>query len=95
LAKRKLSTKEKYDRIARRYDLMELFPEVLYFGQFRKLLFAKIKGEKLLEVGVGTGKNIPYYPPGIKVTAIDFSEEMFTRINILLWNQGSSMSKTN
>lgn len=29
---------------------------------------------KVLEVGVGTGKNIEYYPEGIDITAIDFSE---------------------
>lgn len=58
---------------------MELFPEFLFFSKFRKELFSAIKGETLLEVGVGTGKNIPFYPKGVKVTAIDFSEEMLKR----------------
>lgn len=34
---------------------------------------------KVLELGVGTGKNIEYYPEGIDITAIDFSEKMLER----------------
>lgn len=33
----------------------------------------------VLEVGVGTGKNIQYYPDNINVTAIDFSEKMLEK----------------
>lgn len=31
---------------------------------------------KILELGVGTGKNIPFYPHGVDMTAIDISERM-------------------
>lgn len=72
-------TKEKYNRNAGHYDLMELFPESILFGRFRKKLFSGIEGKTLLEVGVGTGKNIPYYPPDINITAIYFSIEMLRR----------------
>ncbi|NLW30260.1 MAG: class I SAM-dependent methyltransferase [Fibrobacter sp.] len=75
----KLTTQEKYNRNARHYDLMELFPESLFFNRFRRELFSKVKGNKIIEVGVGTGKNIPFYPPGKKIIAIDFSEEMLKR----------------
>lgn len=33
-------------------------------------------GEQILEIGVGTGLNLPYYPAGCMVTGIDISEEM-------------------
>jgi ubiquinone/menaquinone biosynthesis C-methylase UbiE len=33
----------------------------------------------VLEIGVGTGKNIPYYPEGVHVTAIDLSPGMLKR----------------
>ncbi|HDL18033.1 MAG TPA: class I SAM-dependent methyltransferase, partial [Bacteroidetes bacterium] len=33
----------------------------------------------VLEVGVGTGKNIPYYPEKVEVVAIDFSPKMLNR----------------
>jgi ubiquinone/menaquinone biosynthesis C-methylase UbiE len=32
-----------------------------------------------LEIGVGTGKNIPHYPPDSRVIGVDFSEEMLKR----------------
>jgi phosphatidylethanolamine/phosphatidyl-N-methylethanolamine N-methyltransferase len=76
MPRRNLTTREKYDRMAREYDLMELLPEALFFGRFRKALFAMIRGRTLLEVGVGTGKNIEYYPRDMQVTAVDFSAEM-------------------
>ena len=34
------------------------------------------KEVKLLEAGVGTGKNIAYYPPDVEAYAIDFSKKM-------------------
>ena len=79
MSRKNRSTKEKYDRMARGYDLMELLPETLFFGRFRKTLFAMIRGRTLLEVGVGTGKNLPYYPRGMQITAVDFSSEMLQR----------------
>jgi len=30
----------------------------------------------VLEVGVGTGKNFPYYPPNVTVTGIDLADQM-------------------
>ena len=30
----------------------------------------------MLEAGVGTGRNLPFYPAGIELTAIDLSEQM-------------------
>jgi ubiquinone/menaquinone biosynthesis C-methylase UbiE len=39
----------------------------------------RIKGGKVLEVGVGTGKNMDYYPDGIEITAVDLSPRMLKR----------------
>ena len=35
-----------------------------------------MEGINILEVGVGTGKNFPYYLVDVEITAIDFSEKM-------------------
>ena len=39
----------------------------------------RIVGNRVLEVGVGMGKNLPYYPKGMKVSAIDLSLLMLER----------------
>lgn len=68
-------TKARYNRIASIYDLMEMFPE-RRFASMRQKLWSQIPDGEVLEVGVGTGKNFAYYPPGIKVTGIDLSDRM-------------------
>jgi phosphatidylethanolamine/phosphatidyl-N-methylethanolamine N-methyltransferase len=71
--------RKRYDRIAPFYDWMEGMMERLAFRKLRARLWAQVTGEKLLEVGVGTGKNIPYYPPGVEVAGIDLSPRMLER----------------
>ncbi|MFW6150972.1 MAG: class I SAM-dependent methyltransferase [Chloroflexota bacterium] len=69
----------RYDRIAPVYDLMEGLIEHGRYGRWRALLWSKVEGGQVLEVGVGTGKNLPYYPPQAEVTAIDISPKMLQR----------------
>lgn len=72
-------TQARYDRIAPFYDVMETFMERSVVGQLRHELWSRISATHILEVGVGTGKNIPYYPKNARVTAIDLSERMMDR----------------
>ena len=67
-------TKARYTRIAPLYDFIEAIPERA-FKPWRKKLLAKAKG-KILEIGVGTGKNFPHYPYGACVTGIDIADRM-------------------
>ena len=72
-------TKKRYDRLARFYDVLEAPVERLRFAAWRTKLRDRISGERALEVGVGTGKNLPYYPRDVKMTAIDLSPRMLER----------------
>jgi ubiquinone/menaquinone biosynthesis C-methylase UbiE len=72
-------TRKRYNRIAPFYDLMEAPIERMIFSSWRKRLKYRVKGKKALEVGVGTGKNLTYYPSNIQITAIDLSPGMIAR----------------
>jgi len=71
--------KRRYNRIAPLYDLMEGLIERSRYGKWRELLWSKMEGINILEVGVGTGKNFPYYPANAEITAVDFSDKMLKR----------------
>jgi len=58
---------------------MEAPLEFLRLASWREKLRSCIVGNRALEIGAGTGKNLPYYPPGVKITAIDFSRRMLSR----------------
>lgn len=68
--------RRRYDRLAPWFDSLEGFLEGLLFRRLRKQLWAKVEGEHILEVGVGTGKNFAFYPADAHMTAIDFSPGM-------------------
>jgi ubiquinone/menaquinone biosynthesis C-methylase UbiE len=71
--------RRRYDRIAPLYDLMEGLVERTRYSKWRELLWSRVEGSEILEVGVGTGKNFPYYSLNAEITAIDFSEKMLSR----------------
>jgi ubiquinone/menaquinone biosynthesis C-methylase UbiE len=73
------SIPKRYNRIAFIYDLIEAPLEFLRLASWREKLRSCIVGGRALEVGVGTGKNMFYYPPGVKISAIDFSRRMLSR----------------
>jgi len=72
------STRERYQRIAAFYDALDLPFEYRRYRQLRPLLFAEMTGT-ILDAGVGTGRNFPFYPVGAKVIGIDLSPAMLAR----------------
>lgn len=82
------TVRDRYDRLAPVYDLMEGFMEVASFRKWRSLLWSKVEAGRILEVGVGTGKNMPYYPCGAEMVAIDLSERMLARARSRAERQG-------
>src|SRR6478672_1720778 len=64
-----------YDKLAKVYDFT--FGPTLHPGRLRAIERMDIQsGERVLEVGVGTGINLSLYPKKCSVTGIDFSESM-------------------
>ena len=70
-------TRARYQRISGLYDLMEILPERRYIP-WREDLWAQVRGPRILEIGVGTGKNLPFYSPELEVTAIDLTPGMLS-----------------
>ena len=64
-----MSFREKYARLGERYEVLEK-PLDRFFCPLRKKAAAFARG-RVLEVGVGVGKMLPYYPPGIELHAVD------------------------
>lgn len=72
---------KRYNRIAPYFDGLEALIEGMVFSRWRKRLWAKVEGEHILEVGVGTGRNFRYYPNWKRFTAVDFSPNMLAIAN--------------
>lgn len=66
---------ERYDRFARWYDVVEGVPDLLGIRNLRQRMLRQASG-RILEVAVGTGKNLRYYPRGCRIIALDLSGEM-------------------
>lgn len=71
-------TRARYQRLSRFYDLME-GPAESRYRPWREKLWKLVSGPRVLEVGVGTGKNMPFWPKGIRMTAIDLTPGMLER----------------
>ena len=69
---------QRYQRIAPFYDLLDLPFEHRRYARIRAEIFDGLSG-RLLDAGVGTGRNIAYYPDAAEVTGIDLSPAMLQR----------------
>jgi phosphatidylethanolamine/phosphatidyl-N-methylethanolamine N-methyltransferase len=67
-----------YEKLASVYDLA--FGPALQPGRIAAVTRMNVQsGEHVLEVGVGTGINLPLYPRACSVTGIDFSSSMLEK----------------
>lgn len=71
-------TRRRYNRGACFYDLLEGVIE-LRFGRWRRELWARVPRGRTLELGVGTGRSLRFYPSDAEIIAIDFSPRMLAR----------------
>lgn len=66
-----------WDRYAPSYDKQMAFLDRVPFGGGREWLAARASG-RVLEVAVGTGRNLPHYPAETSITGIELSPAMLT-----------------
>ena len=64
-----------YDNLAPKYDKCIGFFEKVLFGDGRRWACSQATGD-VLEVAIGTGRNLIFYPEGAFVTGIDLSPAM-------------------
>lgn len=64
-----------WDKSAPSYDRQIGFLEKIWFSGGREWLCSRATGD-VLEVAVGTGRNLPFYPKDVRITAIDLSPVM-------------------
>jgi ubiquinone/menaquinone biosynthesis C-methylase UbiE len=67
--------KRVWDKSASSYDRQMAFFEKTWFGSGREWLGERARG-RVLEVAIGTGRNLPHYPAGATVTGIELSPVM-------------------
>jgi ubiquinone/menaquinone biosynthesis C-methylase UbiE len=68
----------RYQRIAPLYDLLDAPFEHGRYRQIRPVLWRGLHG-RLLDAGVGTGRNFSSYPAGAEVIGVDLSPAMLMR----------------
>jgi ubiquinone/menaquinone biosynthesis C-methylase UbiE len=64
-----------WDAMAPRYDRTMHWAERRLLAGGRPWVCSRAEGD-VLEVGAGTGANLPHYPPGVRITGIDLSPAM-------------------
>jgi ubiquinone/menaquinone biosynthesis C-methylase UbiE len=64
-----------YEKTAPRYDRQIGFFERILFEGGRQWVCSRARGE-VLEIAIGTGRNIPFYPLDVRLTGIEISPAM-------------------
>jgi ubiquinone/menaquinone biosynthesis C-methylase UbiE len=66
-----------YNQLARDYDSLTKGFDRVMLGAGRSRLCSRARG-RTLEIAVGTGLNLPYYPPDVTLTGVDLSPAMLS-----------------
>jgi phosphatidylethanolamine/phosphatidyl-N-methylethanolamine N-methyltransferase len=76
-----------YEKLAVVYDVV--FGPTLHPGRLEAIRKMKLQpGDSVLEVGVGTGINLPLYPRSCAITGVDLSTPMLEKARERVVNQG-------
>lgn len=64
-----------WEKLAPKYDADVAFVERVLFAGSREWVCSQAD-VNVLEIAIGTGRNLPFYPPGVQLTGVDFSSAM-------------------
>ena len=64
-----------YEEVADKYDRLIGLPERLLFKGGRQWTCSQARGE-VLEIALGTGRNLSHYPRGVRLTGVELSPAM-------------------
>jgi phosphatidylethanolamine/phosphatidyl-N-methylethanolamine N-methyltransferase len=71
-----ITTRRKWDRVAPTFDLMASRGAEVRWRPVKEALFQRMGSGEILFLALGTGLDIPAFPPGRRITAIDISPAM-------------------
>lgn len=74
-----LVTKEKWDRAAANFDLMAGYGPEKRWAPVKRALFSRMGDGRILFLAIGTGLDVPFFPGGRRITAIDISDAMIEK----------------
>jgi len=72
-----LSLRAKYNITAMFYDILD-YPWERVYREWRPQILSDLRG-KVLEAGVGTGRNFQHYHESVKLTGVDLSDVMLRK----------------
>ncbi len=75
--KENLSLRAKYNVTALFYDILD-YPWERVYREWRPLILGDLRG-KILEAGVGTGRNFKHYHESVELTGVDLSDVMLRK----------------
>ena len=74
-----LVTKQKWDRASANFDLMAGYGPEKRWAPVKRTLFSKMGDGPILFLAIGTGLDVPFFPPNRKIVGIDISDGMIEK----------------
>jgi ubiquinone/menaquinone biosynthesis C-methylase UbiE len=74
-----LVTKAKWDKASANFDLMAGYGPEKRWEPVKRSLFSKMGDGRILFLAIGTGLDVPFFPPQRDITGIDISDGMIEK----------------